>query len=65
MTKKVKGGISMAITNTTEAERIDAQETLEKLLALPTAQRYIAVGVIEGMALAQSSKDNKPDGESA
>ena len=55
----------MAITPPTEAERVDARETLEKLLALPTAQRYIAVGVIEGMALAQSSKDNKPDGESA
>lgn len=54
----------MAIPNTTEAERIDAQETLEKLLALPTAQRYIAVGVIEGMALAQSEND-KPGGETA
>lgn len=50
----------------TELERIDAQETLEKLLALPTAQRYIAVGVIEGMALAQAeSNDNKPNGETA
>lgn len=52
-------------TNITEVERVDAQETLEKLLALPTAQRLIAAGVIEGMALAHSSNDNKPDGESA
>ena len=55
----------MAINTTTEAERIDAQETLEKLLALPLAQRYLAAGVIEGMALAQSGKDNKADGETA
>lgn len=56
----------MTTKATTEVERIDAQETLEKLLALPTAQRYIAVGVIEGMALAQSEKNgNKPSGETA
>ncbi len=46
----------------TEAERTDVRETLEKLLKLPKAQQLIAAGVIEGMALAQSSsKDNNPE----
>lgn len=44
---------------TTQVERNDVQETLEKLLALPKAQRLIAVGVIQGMALSQEIKENK------
>ena len=41
----------------TEAERMDAQALSKKLLNLPKPQRFIAVGVIEGMALAQVTKD--------
>ncbi len=46
------------VNNITQTERKDIKETLEKLMALPEAQRLIAVGVIQGMALAQSTKDN-------
>lgn len=47
--------------NITQAERMDVQETLEKLIALPKSQRLIAVGVIQGMALSQETKENNTD----
>lgn len=49
----------------TEAERMEASEMLEQLLKLPESQRLRVGGIIEGMALAQSSPDNKPTGETA